>query len=69
MKGDLIKMELKTHHDVGDFVEVNGQMKRIIAMHLYINNKGELTERYFFGGNEWYTAISIKKSKSLKKKG
>lgn len=62
-------MEIKTQRNIGDSIEVNGEMKKIIAMHLYINDKGELTERYFFGNQEWYTATSIKRSNSLKKKG
>lgn len=63
------QMKIETQRNIGDSVEVNGEMKRIIAMHLYINDKGELTERYFFGNHEWYTATSIKRSNSSSKKG
>lgn len=53
-------MTIKTLHDIGDTMVVDGKSHKVIGMHLYIG-KDKQTERYYLGSGLWVTIKTAKK--------
>lgn len=47
-------MNIKTKHDIGDEIEINGQKYKILAIHLYESDNTH-TERYYIGNQTFIT--------------
>lgn len=46
---------LATTYDFGETLEVDGELRKIISVHLYISDTGTITERYYLGDKKWLT--------------
>ena len=58
-------MTIKTFADVGEYICINGQQKKVLGIHIY-ESRGKHTERYYFGNGEWAT-FQFNKNESQQK--
>lgn len=48
-------MTIKTKYEFGENIIIDGQQKKVKAVHIYVSEYGTQTERYYLGNQEWYT--------------
>ena len=56
-------MTIKTKWEFGEKIVIDGQQKKVKAVHIYVSEQGIQTERYYFGKQEWYTIQTGGRSK------